>query len=140
MEAAAREEEAKEEEAKGLMNETEKEQQKEKERARRKGWTFRRTENLRLWAAALKLRYMIPLITPHAYPGGSHLRGQGGQGSNQSTPATSPSASLVTFMPIEPPFFFDPAMVEMKAEGWEEMLEGVLVRWVTAAARERRGE
>ncbi|KJA16048.1 hypothetical protein HYPSUDRAFT_47791 [Hypholoma sublateritium FD-334 SS-4] len=31
-----------------------------------KTWTFRRTDNLRLWAGALKLRYMLPIQLPPA--------------------------------------------------------------------------
>jgi hypothetical protein len=37
----------------------------------KKLWTFRRTDNLRLWAGALKLRYMVPIQLPsnaHAPP------------------------------------------------------------------------
>ncbi|KAG6833340.1 hypothetical protein H0H87_008516 [Tephrocybe sp. NHM501043] len=65
----------------------------------RKGWTFRRTDNLRLWA-------------------GSPIR-----------------ASHRT---AEPPVFFDAKLVAKKEDGWEDMLEAVLLRWVAKAVEEKR--
>ena len=83
---------------------------------RKKGWTFRRTDNLRLWIGALKLRYMLPIVVPYVPQGAS--------------PASSPGATQTRFPAIdEPPLHFDAKVVARKDDGWEDMLEGVLLRW-----------
>ncbi|THU81991.1 hypothetical protein K435DRAFT_692458 [Dendrothele bispora CBS 962.96] len=100
------------------------------------GWTFRRTDNLRLWAGSLKLRYMLPIILP------THL----GAGSNANTPLTgntplsSPLPHGQRFNANEPPLLFDAKVVARKDEGWDGMLEAVLVRWMWRVVDERRGE
>ncbi|EJT98219.1 hypothetical protein DACRYDRAFT_118938 [Dacryopinax primogenitus] len=78
------------------------------------GWTFRRTENLRLFAAACRLRYLIPFVDvlpPHAKAGKA-------------------SDAVV----------FDPKVVAAKAEGWEAMLAVAVEEWVGRVVRERREE
>ncbi|KZV98924.1 hypothetical protein EXIGLDRAFT_746432 [Exidia glandulosa HHB12029] len=77
-----------------------------------KVWLFRRIENLRLFAAALKLRYLVPLVAP---------------GQN---PPPGP----------EPPIVFDARVVARRDAGWEETLERVVRRWVDAVVAEKRAE
>lgn len=117
----------------------------------KKGWTFRRTDNLRLWAgcvpvfllrfqadllvscSALKLRYMLPIQVPtqslvqNSGPGGS-LTPLGSPVRVQRFPSTS----------TEPPIIFDGRVVARKEDGWEDMLESVLFRWVDKVVEERR--
>ena len=40
----------------------------------------------------------------------------------------------------EPPLIFDPRLVARKDDGWEAMLEAVVLRWVQAVVEETRGE
>ncbi|KAI0248527.1 hypothetical protein BJV78DRAFT_1235181 [Lactifluus subvellereus] len=96
----------------------------------RKGWTFRRTDNLRLWCAALKLRYMLPIISP-ATPDVPTLK------PNPTGDLTPPSPSAAKF--AEPPIFFDARVVARRDDGWGDMLERTLLRWISAVVQERRG-
>ncbi|CAL1702604.1 unnamed protein product [Somion occarium] len=105
--------------------------QEQRERAK-KGWTFRRTDNLRLWSAALKLRYMIPIITPN--PSRSALNTPG------NTPISSPSPSMQKFPTGEIPILFDAPVVARLDPGWEDMLETVVLKWVDAVVEERRAQ
>ncbi|KAI0065172.1 hypothetical protein BV25DRAFT_1822288 [Artomyces pyxidatus] len=100
-----------------------------------RGWTFRRTDNLRLWAAALRLRYLLSIVTPALplIPDSRPLAVDG-------TPLQSPSPSTVKFPTNEPPVYFDARVVARKEDGWEQMLENVLERWVRAVVDERRGD
>lgn len=127
----------------------------------KKVWTFRRTDNLRLWVgyvlnllflavifhimliqliyiyiSALKLRYTLPIHIP-SYLSGTPI----------STPLSSPSSKMQTFkFPNkakmnhlgESPIMFDARVVAKKEEGWEDMLESVLFRWVDKVVEERR--
>ncbi|KAG6917395.1 hypothetical protein DXG01_002664 [Tephrocybe rancida] len=95
----------------------------------RKGWTFRRTDNLRLWAGALKLRYMLPIqVPPHTV----QVPGIG-------TPSTTPSSPMrATHRTTEPPLVFDAKLIAKKENGWEDMLEAVLLQWVAKAVEEKR--
>ncbi|KAF8583679.1 hypothetical protein K439DRAFT_1570533 [Ramaria rubella] len=88
------------------------------------GWTFRRTDNLRLWAAALKLRYMVPL----GFPKNLQI----------NSPAASPISSQQSF-PAEPIIVFDPQLVSKREEGWDTMLETAALRWMWCVVKERRG-
>ena len=57
------------------------------------------------------------------------------------TPTISPSALLQTFSEPsvrEPPILFDAKVVAKRADGWEDMLENVLLRWVEKVVEERR--
>ncbi|KAJ7641514.1 hypothetical protein FB45DRAFT_900390 [Roridomyces roridus] len=103
--------------------------------ASKKGWTFRRIDNLRLWAGALKIRYLLPLVTPAVPP-------PGGTTPISGTPLTSPAATAVPqrFNPDQPPIVFDAKAVARKDPGWDGILEGALLRWVQRAVAERRGE
>jgi len=102
----------------------------------KKVWTFRRTDNLRLWVGALKIRYTLPIHIP------SHL-----SGSPIFTPSSSPSPKMQSFtfpsklktdQGKESPIVFDARVVAKKEGGWEPMLERVLMRWVDKVVEERR--
>ncbi|SJL06493.1 uncharacterized protein ARMOST_09832 [Armillaria ostoyae] len=101
----------------------------------KKGWTFRRTDNLRLWVGALKLRYMLPIVVPTQVLPPSHS----GPG---NSPLSSPQASQTRFPggTSESPIMFDAKVVAGKSEGWEDMLEAVLMRWMQKVVDERRNE
>ena len=86
----------------------------------------------------MKLRYTLPIHIP------SNL-----SGTPISTPLSSPSAiakmQSFTFPNKvkmdhrrESPIVFDARMVAKKEEGWEDMLESVLFRWVDKVVEERR--
>ncbi|PVG02449.1 hypothetical protein CPB86DRAFT_725534 [Serendipita vermifera] len=96
-----------------------------------KVWTFRRTENLRLWAAALKLRYMIPLVTP------SQLLGNK-DNSRANTPATSPTHTNFSLGQVGGPNLFDPGIVARREQLWEEMLHDAVLLWMDAVVKEKR--
>ncbi|KAK7047743.1 hypothetical protein VNI00_006071 [Paramarasmius palmivorus] len=102
------------------------------------GWTFRRTDNLRLWVGALKLRYMLPIVTPAVPAGiGGIVNGATTPGSS-NTPTTSPLPQSRKFPTDEPPISFDAKVVAKKEDGWEDMLEAVLLRWMWRVVDERR--
>lgn len=123
----------------------------------KKGWTFRRTDNLRLWVGALKLRYMLPIQTPNqplgqsalhslqllgqlqvtSKPGSSHKTNHNMDTQHVPVPGTSPNKARLTSS-TEPVIEFDARVVARKEEGWEKMLESVLVRWVQKAVEEKR--
>ena len=86
--------------------------------------------------SALKLRYTLPIHIP------SHL-----SGTPISTPLSSPSAKMQSFtfpnkvnmdLRRESPIVFDARVVAKKEDGWEDMLECVLFRWVDKVVEERR--
>ncbi|KAF8321250.1 hypothetical protein DL93DRAFT_2073052 [Clavulina sp. PMI_390] len=96
-------------------------------------WTFRRTENLRYWAAALKLRYMIPFVLPQ--PPQPAI-----QGLKRVTEQKSSSSLSRAFNDpvISPPVLFEPRVIAAKEEGWEDMFQRALVRWMDAVLEEKR--
>ncbi|KAG6862695.1 hypothetical protein C0993_001960 [Termitomyces sp. T159_Od127] len=53
-----------------------------------------------------------------------------------TAPPISPVRS--TYRSTEPPLFFDAKVVAKKEDGWEDMLEAVLLRWVAKAVQEKR--
>ncbi|VDB85610.1 unnamed protein product [Peniophora sp. CBMAI 1063] len=113
--------------------------EEEREKERKGGWTFRRTDNLRLWAAALKIRYMLPLVLPAAplpvtVQGGKHgaKNGRGGGGGE--------GGNSVKFPKNERPIYFDARAVARREEGWEDMLRVAVERWVRGVVEERRGD
>ncbi|KAJ7117881.1 hypothetical protein C8R43DRAFT_934318, partial [Mycena crocata] len=97
----------------------------------KKGWTFRRIDNLRLWAGALKIRYLLPIVAPVQL---------GSSTPNSNTPLNSPvpAAAPQRFNPEQPPVIFDAKAVARKDPGWEDTLEGALLRWVQRVVVERR--
>ncbi|KAI0290203.1 hypothetical protein BC826DRAFT_1092574 [Russula brevipes] len=98
----------------------------------RKSWTFRRTDNLRLWGAALRLRYMLPIISPAPPDVSTTLKSP----PTVAEPAASSSPS--TPKSSESPIFFDARVVARRDDGWEDMLERTLLRWTLAVIEERR--
>ncbi|KAI5122405.1 hypothetical protein M0805_002956 [Coniferiporia weirii] len=122
---------------------------KDEAEKRNTGWTFRRTDNLRLWAAALKLRYLVPLTTPmpplpslpslqSASPSNDSLA----NASKSTTPSGSPAPARTKFIAGTgevPLIVFDAKAVARRDEGWDEMLETVVLLWVAAVVEERRG-
>ncbi|KAF9653574.1 hypothetical protein BDM02DRAFT_3125545 [Thelephora ganbajun] len=116
--------------------------------AKRSGWTFRKSDNLRLWAAALKLRYLLPVVMPNSDPTLKRRKVLNGvvgarphTGSNtpsHGTPVTSPTKQK--FKTEEVPIFFDGSLVAKQGEGWDTMLETTINRWVECVVAERRGE
>ncbi|KAJ3966985.1 hypothetical protein EV361DRAFT_526504 [Lentinula raphanica] len=126
------------------------------------GWTFRRSDNLRLWVGALKLRYMLPIVVPSQTlssppnPSPTHnTTSNSNSNSNSNTPSTTahntplpspsslssyPSISHRKFPTNEPPVTFDARIVAKQEDGWEEMLEAVLRRWMWRVVDEKRSE
>ncbi|KAL4066372.1 hypothetical protein V8B97DRAFT_1981179 [Scleroderma yunnanense] len=104
------------------------------------GWTFRRSDNLRLWAGALKLRYLLPLIIPSTPGRPDQIPIPSSSSPARNTASSSPSTPRIRFASNEPPLNFDPRLVARREEEWESMLEATLLRWVTAVMEERRGE
>jgi hypothetical protein len=85
----------------------------------------------------LKLRYILPVVAP-TVPAKAGLNLPTAPGS----PLTTPSPSLTRFPSnaTEPPIFFDAPIVARKEDGWEDMLENAVLKWVDAVVEERRGE
>lgn len=87
------------------------------------------------FSSALKIRYTLPIHIP------SHL-----SGTPISTPFSSPTKMQSFTLPAklkmdrgkESPIVFDARVVAKKEEGWEDMLERVLIRWVDRVVEERR--
>lgn len=108
---------------------------------------------------AIRLRFNLPISMPTPTPsllsvpslptpgrptspspeGGAHvnLPKHGGVVPSGKAPLTSTTSTTSTKKAAER-IEFDPLMVAKRTEGWEDMLAGVLVRWVEEAAREER--
>ncbi|KAF8596385.1 hypothetical protein BDV93DRAFT_610926 [Ceratobasidium sp. AG-I] len=92
-------------------------------------WTFRRKENLGLWAAALKLRYVIDIVPAD-------------QQSNHPTR----HFHRAPLTPVEPgdgdgsfgANVFSPIVIAKKEKGWEDMLERAIWAWVNAVVTETK--
>lgn len=105
----------------------------------KRGWTFRRTDNLRLWAAALKLRYLLPITSP--------VKGSSSKGNLTPSPGTTPIASpSVSMSSLQFPshvneelIVFDAPLVARQDGGWENMLEKAVLKWADAVVDEMRG-
>ncbi|KAG8742570.1 hypothetical protein FRC11_014236, partial [Ceratobasidium sp. 423] len=88
-------------------------------------WTFRRRENLGLWAAALKLRYVIDIVPAEhsaAHPTRHFHR------------APQPETAHVQYAPNQ----FSPIVIAKHEAGWEDMLERAIWEWVNAVVTERK--
>ena len=91
---------------------------------------------------ALKLRYLLPVVAPpapvqsRASPGIPAPAAPGSSLTTSTTAATSPSFLARS---SEPPIFFDAPLVARKEDGWEDMLENTVLRWMDAVVEERRG-
>jgi hypothetical protein len=81
--------------------------------------------------SALKLRYMLPLVSS------SQLNGTSSQ---SNTPLPSPSVATITFHQFAPPTLFDAPTIAKREEHWEDMLEAALFKWVEAFVNEKRAE
>ncbi|CAK9781856.1 hypothetical protein CC85DRAFT_329884 [Cutaneotrichosporon oleaginosum] len=82
-------------------------------------WTFRRAENLTSWAAAVRMRFNIPIAMP--------------------TPPTAPKAAAQAALGRRRSIQvneFDPLVVAKRADGWERMLRTIIDAWMMEAARE----
>lgn len=109
--------------------------------------------------SALKLRYLLPLVVlsapgrPDHIPrtasparahsrGASPARSPSGHNavSSMFTDVSSPSPAKIRSATAEPALIFDPRLVARKDDGWETMLETVVLRWVNAIVEETRGE
>lgn len=77
---------------------------------------------------ALKLRYLLPIVTSETQK----------QPSLNGTPTSSSPG--IRFPTTEPPILFDASAVARKDNGWENMLETVLLGWAAAVVDERRGD
>jgi hypothetical protein len=75
--------------------------------------------------SALKLRYMLPIQVP-IQPVVA--------GAGMSSPARPTQRAPST----EPLVVFDAKVVARKDDGWEDMLESVLLKWVWKVVDERR--
>ncbi|OSC98623.1 hypothetical protein PYCCODRAFT_1439136 [Trametes coccinea BRFM310] len=114
--------------------------------AGKRGWTFRRTDNLRLWAAALKLRYLLPIVLPNNKRPKEIGTPSGGSGARTPadghTPLASPIASAVKLPTsvTEDTIVFDAPLVARLEVGWEQMLERLVFKWMDVVVSEKRGE
>ncbi|CAE6505840.1 unnamed protein product [Rhizoctonia solani] len=87
-------------------------------------WTFRRRENLGLWAAALKLRYVIDIVpAEHSVAPTRHFH---------QAPQTE--TTHVQYAPNQ----FSPIVIAKHEAGWEDMLERAIWEWVNAVVTERK--
>ncbi|CAE6447953.1 unnamed protein product [Rhizoctonia solani] len=87
-------------------------------------WTFRRKENLGLWAAALKLRYVIDIVpAEHTTAPTRHFH-----------QAPQQQQVQVQYAPNQ----FSPIVVAKHEPGWEDMLERAIWEWVNAVVTERK--
>jgi hypothetical protein len=85
--------------------------------------------------SALKLRYMLPIQTPYQpLKHGSGANNTPAPGAAIATPSSSPVKQRFS----EPPLVFDAKMVARKEEGWDSMLEEVLMKWVWKVVDEQR--
>ncbi|CED85135.1 hypothetical protein [Phaffia rhodozyma] len=76
----------------------------------RKEYLFRRVQNMGNFAAAIKLRYLVPLIQSNA---------------------VNPTPESI---------FFDHQMVAKRAPGWEQMLEKAIHSWIDRITEEERDD
>jgi hypothetical protein len=82
------------------------------------------------------LRYEIPIISP---PPLQPVAGSLTPGEN-TTPLSSPTPTAKKFPSTdEPPIMFDASVVAHKDNGWESMLENLVLRWMETVVSERRG-
>lgn len=79
--------------------------------------------------SALKHRYTIPIVTPSYVEGTKRVTEQ------KSTTSLSRGFSDPL---VSPPVYFEPKLVAAREDGWENMLERVLDRWLEAVLNETR--
>lgn len=83
--------------------------------------------------SALKLRYMLPIQVPS-----QTLTQSSGPGTPVNTTALLGSPARPPPRSTEPAILFDARVVAKRDDGWEEMLETVLLGWIKKAVDERR--
>jgi len=83
--------------------------------------------------SALRLRYMLPIISP-ALPDVPTMPPSQMCRTSAVPAAPSPSTSKCS----ESPIFFDARVVARRDDGWEDMLERTLLCWTSAVVEERR--
>jgi hypothetical protein len=76
---------------------------------------------------------MLPIISPATPDVPRANPGQAG-----SEPAVAPPSPTASKPSSEPPIFFDARVVARRDEGWEDILERMLLCWTSAVAEERR--
>ncbi|SNX82440.1 uncharacterized protein MEPE_01146 [Melanopsichium pennsylvanicum] len=111
----------------------------------RPGWTFRRTENLRVWATALKLRYHIQTTATKATPAKQTSTGPTygslGMGKlalhGRRAASESYTLSSSTNHRSSRTMDFDPVKVARKEPGWQDMLTKLLTAWIDAVVEEQ---
>jgi len=85
--------------------------------------------------SALRLRYMLPIISPTSPDVPTMPPSQTSQTSAiPASAAPSPSTRKCS----ESPIFFDARVVARRADGWEGMLERTLLCWTSAVVAEHR--
>ncbi|KIO26929.1 hypothetical protein M407DRAFT_23865 [Tulasnella calospora MUT 4182] len=115
------------------------------------GWTFRRMENLRLWAAALKLRHLVALAPPSQSPPLKPGVPPSPIPSQSSSPVKPSMQSMIAphVVPVTvsrvlnsmgPAAPFDAKLIAKREVGWDEMLQVALQRWVDAILKETRSK
>ena len=78
----------------------------------------------------------MPIISPPSLQAGSGSLTPG----EGTTPLSSPIPTAKKFPRTdEPPITFDATVVAHKDNGWETMLEDLVLRWMKAVVEERRG-
>ncbi|KAG9118457.1 hypothetical protein FRC07_007025 [Ceratobasidium sp. 392] len=87
-------------------------------------FTFRRKENLGLWAAALKLRYVIDIV-----PAGPKTSNTTTRHFHQAPAPEAESVGANEFSPI---------VIAKHEHGWEDMLERAIWEWVNAVVTETK--
>ncbi|PWN52120.1 hypothetical protein IE53DRAFT_367470 [Violaceomyces palustris] len=136
--------------------------------SRRPRWTFRRTENLRVWAAALKLRYHINTSVSNTLESRPLMVAKGGSSSSNSRRAVSeslthPSRRAMVGMTIDSASNssiglldiyggggfdeannlknggFDARLIARKTEGWQDMVFNLVLKWLEAVVQEESG-
>ncbi|KAG8698296.1 hypothetical protein FRC09_007306 [Ceratobasidium sp. 395] len=91
--------------------------------------TFRRKENLGLWAAALKLRYVIDIV-----PAGSKTS----HPTRHFHQAPAPAAPETGAEDVAASNLFSPILIAKHEHGWEDMLERAIWEWVNAVVTETK--
>ncbi|WAR62777.1 hypothetical protein PtB15_15B365 [Puccinia triticina] len=113
------------------------------------GLTFRRMENIKVWAAALKLRYLIkgdiptPKPTTHASPPPSHPARDPSSPPPRTIPSPTTNNPAHESSSHQPPTShrkFDPRSIAKKSDGWDLALGFMVSKWLDSVKAEKREE
>ena len=83
------------------------------------------------------MRYKIPVVSPPSVKGAN-----GNATPPNGSPLLSSPTAVTTNKPArseEPPITFDAPVVARRDDGWEDVLEPLVFRWMSAVVDERRG-